>query len=180
MRFFHIEHSRTAYIADFCLYGLVVLGMALLLVFYTPVPQRRSASLFAFVGLMSWSLLEYALHRVVLHAWPLFKAMHAAHHERPTALICTPTIISATLIGGLIFVPSLLTLNLWHAIALTFGVLAGYLAYAITHHGIHHWRTDNRWLKHRKYRHALHHRPNSPHACYGVTNSFWDRVFHTD
>lgn len=180
MRLFTIEHSRTAYIADFCLYGLCVLALALLLAFHSPVTQRLSTALFAVIGLMSWSLLEYALHRVVLHEWPLFKVWHAAHHERPTALICTPTVLSATLIGGLIFIPSLLTLGLWHAIALTFGVLTGYLAYAITHHGIHHWHTDLEWLKHRKYRHALHHRPNGPHACYGVTSSLWDRVFHTN
>lgn len=180
MRFFSIEHSKPAYWADFFLYGLSVVLLAALLVIYTPATQGVSTALFATLGLVSWSLVEYVLHRLVLHEFPIFKVWHAAHHERPSALICTPTVLSAILIGSLIFLPALWILSLWHAIALTFGVLLGYLAYAIIHHGIHHWKTNNAWLRQRKYWHALHHKQTGPRARYGVTTSFWDHVFRSD
>lgn len=180
MRLLSIEHSKPAYWADFVLYGLTVVLLAVLLVIHTPPLQRVGAVLCAAIGFLSWSWIEYALHRFVLHELPIFKDWHAAHHERPTALICTPTILSAMLIDMLIFMPALWLMSLWHAVALTFGVLAGYLVYAITHHAIHHWTPNSAWLRQRKYWHALHHRPSGPRACYGVTSSFWDHVFRSD
>lgn len=180
MRFLSIEHSKPAYWADFLLYGVSVVLLALLLVTHTPPTQGLSTALMAALGFVSWSLIEYVLHRLVLHELPVFKVWHAAHHERPSALICTPTVLSAILIGTMIFMPALWMLSLWHAIALTFGVLVGYLAYAITHHGIHHWKANNAWLRQRKYWHALHHKPTGRSAFYGVTSSFWDHVFGSD
>jgi hypothetical protein len=55
----------------------------------------------ALLGLVAWTLLEYALHRFVLHGLQPFRTWHAEHHRRPRALIGTPTILSATLIAAL-------------------------------------------------------------------------------
>ena len=44
-------------------------------------------------------------------------------------------------------------------------------------HALHHWHARGRWLKERKRWHALHHRRGEWPACYGVTTSFWDRLF---
>lgn len=170
------EHSRLAYLADFALYGSAVVALAGFLVIATPGQQRLEIVLFALVGLGGWTAIEYLLHRFVLHGLQPFRRWHVEHHRRPAALIYTPTILSATLIVVLVFLPSLLLGDLWRACALTFGLLAGYLGYAITHHAVHHWHADNAWLKQRKRWHALHH--HGEHAgCYGVTSSFWDRVF---
>jgi len=179
MRLLSIEHSKTAYWTGFALHGLSVVALGLVLLL-APVTQAWSVVLFVAMGVLNWSLIEYVLHRFVLHRMPLFKTWHATHHARPHALICTPTIVSALLIGMLIFLPSIWLLNKWHAIALTFGVLLGYLAYAITHHGIHHWKPNNKWLRQRKHWHALHHRSTRTQACYGVTSNVWDHVFRTD
>jgi sterol desaturase/sphingolipid hydroxylase (fatty acid hydroxylase superfamily) len=67
--------------------------------------------------------------------------------------------------------------ELWRACALTLGVVAGYLAYAVTHHATHHWRADNLWLQRRKRWHALHHHDKEAPRCYGVTSAIWDHVF---
>jgi len=64
----------------------------------------------------------------------------------------------------------------WEACALTLGLLIGYLAYAVTHHAIHHWPAHNNWLKTRKRSHALHHHLRQL-GSYGVTSGFWDAVF---
>ncbi|MBT9612876.1 MAG: sterol desaturase family protein [Burkholderiales bacterium] len=176
MNLFTLEHSKSAYRADFVLYGIAVALLAVFLLVAGPRAQRLGIVAFALVGLGSWSAMEYALHRFVLHGLQPFRRWHAAHHQRPRALIFTSTILSATLIAILIFLPTLLLGDLWRACALTLGLLTGYLGYAITHHAIHHWRADNAWLKDRKRWHALHHHSEQP-GCYGVTSTFWDQVF---
>jgi dihydroceramide fatty acyl 2-hydroxylase len=60
---------------------------------------------------------------------------------------------------------------------LTLGVVTGYLAYGWIHYAAHHLRPSTQWLNRRKQIHALHHRARDGH--YGVTTSFWDRVFRT-
>ena len=128
-------------------------------------------------GLAGWTVIEYLLHRFVLHGLQPFSRWHAEHHSRPTALICSPTSLSASLITVLVFLPALALAGLWPACALTFGVLTGYLAYAVTHHATHHWRSEAAWLLRRKRWHALHHRASRPPGHYGVTSGFWDHVF---
>ena len=176
MGLFTLEHSQGAYRADFVLYGSAVLLLAAYLMLEGPRAHWPQIVAFVLAGLAGWSLVEYLLHRFVLHGVQPFKGWHAEHHQRPTALICAPTILSAALILTLVFLPALLASNLWRACALTLGVLAGYLAYAVVHHATHHWRADTVWLRQRKRWHARHHHTNGP-ACFGVTSGFWDHVF---
>jgi cyclopropane-fatty-acyl-phospholipid synthase len=114
------------------------------------------------------------LHRFVLHGLEPFLSWHAKHHERPMALMSTPTLLSTSLVALLVFLPAVLAAGFWRASALTLGVTAGYLAYALTHHATHHWRSSGPWMTRRKRWHARHHHMA---ACYGVSSSFWDRVF---
>ena len=176
MGLFTLEHSKNAYRADFVLFGAAVLLLVAYLLLKGPRAQWPQTASLAFAGLAGWSLIEYLLHRFVLHGVQPFQRWHAEHHQRPTALICTPTILSAALIVLLVFLPALLATNLWRACALTLGVLTGYLAYAVTHHATHHWRTDNTWLRRRKRWHGLHHHAQAP-LCFGVTSGLWDHVF---
>ncbi len=176
MGIFKLEHGKAAYRADLALYGAAVVLLAAFLLLGTPRGQRLEVAFLALLGLVSWTAIEYALHRFVLHGMAPFSRWHAEHHQRPTALICTPTLLSATLIALLVFLPALVLSSLWPACGLTLGVLTGYLAYSITHHATHHWRAKNGWLQQRKYWHALHHHVE-PRTCYGVTSAFWDHVF---
>ncbi|MCU7372606.1 sterol desaturase family protein [Paucibacter sp. O1-1] len=182
MRLFNIEHSRRAYRADFALYGLSCLLLSAILLLAGPPEQSLRLLGLAVAGLAGWTLLEYVLHRFVLHGLPPFKRWHAEHHRRPRALICTPTLLSATLVVSLVFVPALLLGDWWQACALTVGLLSGYLIYALTHHALHHHgRSGQSWLQRRRLWHALHH--GSGHTLqhqpghYGVTSAFWDHVF---
>src|SRR5665647_1936102 len=169
MQLFTLEHSKLVYRADFALYGAASVGLAVFLMVASPRGQRLVVVAFVLVGLLSWTLIEYILHRFVLHGLPPFSAWHAAHHRRPTALISTPTLLSASLIAALVFLPEWALGGLWDACALTFGVLTGYLAYSIMHHATHHWRSDNAWFRRRQHWHALHHRPIRQPGHYGVT-----------
>jgi cyclopropane-fatty-acyl-phospholipid synthase len=180
MHLFSLQHSKFAYRADLILYGVMSLSLATMLIIAGPQNQWLNMLGFALMGLVSWTLIEYVLHRFVLHGLRPFSAWHAEHHQHPAALISSPTILSASLITGLVFLPALIMAGVWHAWALTFGVLTGYFAYSITHHAIHHWHANNIWLKQCKHWHALHHSPARQLGHYGVTSAFWDHVFHTD
>lgn len=176
MVLFSLEHSKAAYRADFALYGIAVVLLAGFLLAGSPTGELPEIAAWSLAGLAGWTGIEYALHRFVLHGLRPFSRWHAAHHQRPMALICAPTIMSAALIVTLVFLPALLLGGLWRACALTLGVLAGYLAFSVTHHATHHWRADHAWLKQRKQWHALHHNTGEA-GCYGVTSAFWDHVF---
>lgn len=192
MRWLAFEHSPGAYRADFYLYGTasLALGAALLL---GPWDLRLLG--WAAAGVLGWTLLEYLLHRFVLHGLPPFKRWHAEHHRRPGALIAAPTLLTATIFTTVLLLPAVWLLGAWPAAALSFGLLNGYLAYGLTHHAIHQptvgkpVRFGRRWLHRRRLWHGLHHRrvpttPGSPPASamagyYGVSSVFWDRVFGT-
>lgn len=178
MNLFSLEHGKLGYWTDFALYGAAVALLAGLQL-RAPRGQWLEDAVLSVSGLAGWTLIEYGMHRFVLHGLPPFNGWHAQHHLRPSALISAPTALSASLILVLVFVPAWLLAGTGPATALTFGVLVGYLAYAVAHHGTHHWRADNIWSRRRKHWHAVHHHSTQVGCCYGVTSGFWDRVFHT-
>lgn len=178
MTFFKLEHAKAFYYADFIAYILMIVLVSGLLIGYAPRGEWRHIVLSVAGGLALWPLIEYALHRYVLHRLEPFRGWHMEHHNRPRAFICTPTIFSAGLIFTLVFLPALASGNLWVGTGLTLGVTIGYLAFSWTHHAVHYWHADTAWLRNRKRLHYIHHRSGS--ACnYGVTTSFWDDVFGT-
>ena len=177
MGLFAMEHSKVAYRADFALYGLAVAALATFLFVASPRSLGPESLALVVLGLGSWTVIEYLLHRFVLHGFAPFKRWHEEHHQRPTALICAPTVLSASLILVLVFLPVLALGGIWKACALTLGMVTGYLFYAVTHHAIHHWPADSAWLKRRKRWHALHHHAAGRPGRFGVTSAFWDHVF---
>ena len=176
-RLFALENSKTAYVADMVLYGVAVAGLAVFLFATGSKHQRLEWFALTLAGLGSWTLIEYVLHRFVLHGIKPFSLWHEQHHRRPKALIIPPTIVTVSISVLLVFLPAFLVLgNLRDACAFTLGILAGFLAFGITHHAVHHWHFDNAWLKQLKHWHALHH--YTMHGSYyGVTSIFWDHVF---
>jgi sterol desaturase/sphingolipid hydroxylase (fatty acid hydroxylase superfamily) len=189
-RWLAFEHSPGAYRADFYVYGGVslALGVALL-----AGPAQLSLVGWAIAGALGWTLLEYLLHRFVLHGLPPFKRWHAEHHRRPAALIAAPTLLTAAIFTTLLLLPAIWWLGAWPAAALSFGLLNGYLGYGLTHHALHRPAASQRplgpvqrWLRRRRQWHGLHHRHthNRPSFAasqghFGVSSSFWDRVFRT-
>ncbi len=174
MAFFSIEHGKVSYWADFAIYGAAVAILALTVSAFAPRQQWPSLVSLAMLGAAGWTLIEYAVHRFVLHGLEPFRSWHADHHDRPMALMATPTLLSAAMIAALVFLPAFLAAGLWRALASTLGVTVGYLAYSLTHHATHHWRSRGPWMRRRKIWHARHHHAM---ACYGVSTDFWDRVF---
>ncbi len=168
-----IEQSKVAYWADFAFYGTMIVALATVLVVATPPAQWPRIAFFTLAGLVSWSALEYLVHRFLFHGVQPFRRWHAEHHARPTAFICAPTVVTASVIATCLFLPAWLMGDACSACALTLGVLCGYLAYSTTHHAIHHWHAKGAWLRRRQRWHFVHHRAQRG-CCYGVTSGIWD------
>lgn len=185
-----LEHSTTAYRLDFVLYALTCLAITAFLLFASP-DGSRILLVWVLGGAALWSLLEYLLHRFVLHGLRPFSEWHAQHHARPRALIGTPILMSFSLFLVLGTLPAWWLLGTWPALAITLGLLASYLAYGLIHHATHHsssrWLQRSHWMRQRTVWHAKHHAayhegrlgtPGVP-CHFGVCTSVWDSVFDT-
>lgn len=174
-----IEHSPVVYWADFAWHGAAALALGAAVGAGLPaVPGTdglAAALALVLAGLLLWTLIEYLLHRFVLHQVAPFRHWHALHHQRPRALICGPTLLSSALIAVLVAAPAWALMGAAHAQALTLGLVLGYLAYGVVHHSAHHGG-GGRWMRARRRWHALHHHAATP-AAYGVSTGLWDRVF---
>lgn len=169
--------SKWAYHADFVVYPVLVTA-AVLHSDWRAGQNGWHWALAAIAGLVAWSVIEYAIHRWVLHQVPPFNRLHALHHAQPVALIGTPTWLSAALFLGLWWVMDY-TLPAGLGDGLAAGMMTGYLGYALIHDAVHHRlaRRDS-WLHRAKLRHARHHQSGT-HCNYGVSSGLWDTVFGT-
>jgi cyclopropane-fatty-acyl-phospholipid synthase len=94
MKHLSFAHGRAAYRADFLRHGATKASLVVLLIAVGPGGQGA-----ALAGLLGWSLIEYGLHRFVLHGLAPLHRWHEQNHERPTVLTCTPTPLSGILNG---------------------------------------------------------------------------------
>jgi sterol desaturase/sphingolipid hydroxylase (fatty acid hydroxylase superfamily) len=128
-------------------------------------------------GLVTWTLVEYAIHRFVYHQAPLFTALHDSHHQAPNEFIGVPSFVSS----GFIIVACYFPVRLLDDVAasgFTSGILLGYAAYMFVHHATHHFAIQpGTWLYKARVRHMAHHYHDN--ANFGVSTGLWDRVFNT-
>lgn len=178
MDFLSLEQDAGLVWMDFGFYGLVVAGLVALVLYTVPSGQAWQALAWAGAGIVGWTLVEYGLHRFVLHGLEPFKRWHGLHHAHPHALIATPTVLTAGLFALLAGLPAWWLLPVWMAGTLVLGILVGYLIYIVTHHAVHHAASRSGWLHRRKLWHALHHRQGA-RGCYGVSTPAWDHVFRS-
>jgi sterol desaturase/sphingolipid hydroxylase (fatty acid hydroxylase superfamily) len=172
--------SKLGYYSDFVVYPLVVI--ALTAGDYHHLFRAGGAEWLAAaaVGLLLWTLMEYALHRIALHRVSYFAAMHGLHHAAPLAFIGTPTWFSVAVLCTVFLLPAWLGLGFNIAAGLTVGVMLGYWWYGVVHHVIHHrggspsasYFNDLRsW--------HLHHHYSPKEGNFGVTTHLWDHIFGT-
>jgi len=82
--------SRGAYYADFFVLPIVGLALAGGSLFRANLVQSLIWGIICLSGVVTWTLLEYVLHRYVLHHVPGFEQMHDAHHADPLASVGAP------------------------------------------------------------------------------------------
>lgn len=172
--------SKLTYYADFIVYPAVIAGLAQAGLMRASWQGRAQWLLLASAGFVSWTLLEYVLHRTVLHRKTYFAPMHGEHHAAPLAYIGTPAWVSVSVLSGSVLLPVWWWAGFNVADGLSVGLMLGYWWYGVVHHLIHH-HADQRsrpYFRNLRAWHMRHH--YSPRSGnFGVTTSVWDRVFGT-
>jgi fatty acid desaturase len=141
---------------------------------------------FAVLGLFTWSLTEYVLHRYLFHLRPAgpFRArlqfvIHGLHHADPadpTRLVIPP--VPSSLAGLVFYAVFRAALGpTWVEPFFAFFAV-GYLLYDYIHWASHRVVFRNRVGKFLKRHHALHHF-ETPDARWGVSSPLWDHIFRT-
>jgi dihydroceramide fatty acyl 2-hydroxylase len=178
---------RYRYLLSTCLcYVPLALGLGAWVWHTGKLPGSRWP-IYIVLGVGSWTLIEYLLHRFVLHVRPhtlairrTIERLHLGHHREPwdEAKITVPVYGSlpiAIALAGLFKVLS----GSWEIAALLMiGSIGGYLSYEMVHFQIHCHATRGRWLRRRRRHHFFHHFKDQRH-CFGVTTPLWDWVFGT-
>lgn len=180
MEFFSHVHPATPVL----LFGPII-GLMLYLAFAHNNLSVLTVLAFFVVGILSWTLLEYVIHRYVFHYEPktrlgklLHFIVHGVHHDYPNdaTRLVMPPIISIPL-AVVFYVLFMLTLGRFAPAALA-GFGFGYVCYDSIHYATHHFAMKRgiwRWLK----QYHLRHHYQDDHAGYGVSSPLWDYVFKT-
>lgn len=138
-----------------------------------------------FVGVFSWTLMEYVMHRFAFHfesqkekIQKAVYAIHLIHHHYPNdedRLFQPPlvNIILAAVFVGLFY---LIMGNL--TFIFTPGLILGYILYSSIHYSIHKFKPPFSFLKPIWRHHTLHHFRCQDRA-FGVSSPFWDYIFRT-
>jgi sterol desaturase/sphingolipid hydroxylase (fatty acid hydroxylase superfamily) len=172
--------SKLSYYSDFVVYPVVIVGLTAVGIAHSTWTERAEWSVIALAGFLLWTLLEYVLHRAVLHKKTYFAPMHGQHHASPLSFIGTPPWVSVVVLSACFLVPVWWRWGFAVADALTVGVMIGYCWYGLVHHIIHHHAHQKSFTFFDELRawHLRHH--YSPkQGNFGVTTPLWDYVFRS-
>ena len=180
--------TKTDPVSNIVIYGLVIAGLVYLGIGVIGLPVLTFVGLFVF-GLFFWTFAEYMLHRHVFHwiteaAWSkrFHFVMHGAHHHYPKdeerlLMPPVPGIILASILFSFFFVIFWIA-GYSHLVFGFFpGFFVGYLMYSFVHRATHVMKPPKRF-KNLWHHHSLHHY-QYPDKAFGVSNTFWDKVFGT-
>lgn len=147
---------------------------------------RRNLLLISF-GVLSWTLIEYILHRFIFHhsarsalGKKFVYAAHLAHHETPRTAnsFFSSLLMSLPIASAYVLLAWLITGSLHAAAYLFAGLAAGYFCYEWLHFQAHHRRPRLRLLRYLRKYHLLHHY-QSPELRFGVTSPLLDMLMGT-
>ena len=137
-------------------------------------------------GFFIWTLAEYLLHRFIFHyhaSTPFGKRLmylfHGIHHDDPEdqrRLLMPPA--AAALIALILYSLFASILGVVNVKPFFSGFLVGYLCYDYIHFATHFSRFKSGTFLKLKQNHMKHHFVK-PDALYGVSSTFWDKVFRT-
>ena len=170
----------------YTLFALVTLAVAL-------GSSRPLTALLSFLlGALAWTLMEYLVHRHILHGrFPdgpglyqhflhrYFDHLHWEHHKRPW----DGNHINGTLKDTLPFAGPMALVSwlfpAWSVPMFVAGMLQAYVAEEWIHHSVHFYQFDNLYFRYIKRHHLYHHSPKGMGIAFGLTNGFWDVAYDT-
>ena len=160
------------------------------LLFFAVVTVPPAATLFFFVnshwtfqliafagGVFCWTFIEYFIHRFMMHGKEkkeYHKSLHFHHHV--TGTIFTSQVKRILYSSGAII---LIGLSIFFSsyLFLIAGIATGLSLYSYMHVWLHKpWAS--KWIGGLQKFHMQHHFGQTE-KCFGVTNTWWDRIFNT-
>jgi 4-hydroxysphinganine ceramide fatty acyl 2-hydroxylase len=175
--------TKTSHIIAMCTDIPIIITFLCLGVHFFPMPVWHIIGLYV-IGMLSWSLVEYALHRWIFHfinesKWSkrFHYVVHGVHHEYPRDeerlfMPPLPTLIYAAMFFGMFYI--FLGHYTFYFMA---GFTNGYSIYAFMHWAIHAFTPPKRLAFLWKH-HNMHHYRTQEKA-FGVSSTFWDHIFRT-
>jgi len=135
------------------------------------------------LGISTWSIVEYALHRFLGHdrrSMPnFFSVEHTRHHTEGNYFAPTwKKGLVAIAISGLSFALLRLLVEETLAVGYTMGFVGMYVTYEVLHRRAHTHAGIGAYGRFVR-RHHFHHHFANPRANHGVTSPVWDLVFGT-
>lgn len=180
--------TKTNLMQNIVVYGLTIAAVSIYAIVIKQVLVFNFISLFL-LGLLFWTLAEYILHRYVFH-WVsdnkfmqrFHFIMHGSHHLYPNdqerlLMPPVPGLIMASLLFGIFYVAFWLFNMHFYTWSFFPGFFVGYLSYSFLHRAIHIYKAPKKFSY--PWKHHLLHHYKYPDKCFGVSNTFWDRVFGT-
>lgn len=135
------------------------------------------------LGAVTWSLLEYVIHRWLGHkrrfAWNLFAAEHLRHHHEGNYFAPTWKKIVAALISlALLATVAVAVAGVDAGVAYASGFVGFYAFYEWQHRRNHSHAPWNFYGREARRHHFTHHFGDA-RVNHGVTSPVWDLVFNT-
>lgn len=162
-----------------CLAFFGMLAVPPVITLYFLINKHWVFQLIAFVsGLICWTFIEYFVHRFWLHKKEdryYYTSHHFLHYTQPKKIFTKAarrvaiTMIAISLLTGSILYSNYLFLPA--------GISAGYALYENMHVWLHQpW--SSQWFGNLQKFHIQHHCVQTE-KCFGVTFTWWDRIFNT-
>lgn len=133
-------------------------------------------------GAVSWTFMEYGLHRFAMHELKgkgLASREHLTHHADVTYFSpMSKKLLSASASSAVVFPLAWRAIGKRDAAALTGGMVATYGIYEVAHRRVHTHAPINafgRWMR----RSHFHHHFGAPMKNFGVTSPVWDIAFRS-
>ena len=177
-RFYPVTFLFTAYAAS-------VVGPAL-------VFHPLHALIFFPLGVACWTLLEYLVHRHVLHGrfadgpgflkhrmHTFFDTMHADHHRRPWDGMYINGYLDAIPFAVLFAAMSFVFSPYYRAPVFVAALLQCYVVEEWVHYSVHFHTFKSRYFRYIRRHHWYHHSRGEVGEAFGLTNGIWDRVLGT-
>lgn len=140
-------------------------------------------ALSALLGALTWTLLEYVIHRFLGHEPKLrpnpFATEHVRHHGEGDYFAPTwKKALAALAFAALVTPPAIWLAGLTHGVAFVVGLVGFYVVYEVLHRREHThpgFGGYGRWAR----RHHFAHHYSDTRFNHGVTTPLWDLVFRT-
>ena len=169
----------------FTAYSTTVLALAFVL-------HPGHALAYLALGVTAWTLLEYLVHRFILHGrFPdgpgffkhrvhtFFDTMHADHHQRPWDGMYINGHLDSVPFAALLVAVSFLLTPYYKAPVLVAGLLQCYVLEEWIHYSVHFCRFRSRYFQYIRFHHWFHHSPHGSTQGFGLTSGLWDRISGT-